>query len=99
MQAVVELPKAFSVRDDHEIFPIQHLLARLNPELRAVQVTTGRHIHGGPTVFWGLVYLKDHVPSRKAVEAALTEAGFDFGHNVLVQLADLWDGELEPTKA
>lgn len=93
MQAVVELPKAFSVRDDHEFFPIQHLLARLNPALKAVAVATGRHVNGGPTVFWGLVYQQNQPPSRKAVEAALSEAGFDFGHNVLVQLADVWNGE------
>jgi hypothetical protein len=31
MHAGIELPKAFSVRDEHEFLPIQHLLARLNP--------------------------------------------------------------------
>ena len=33
MHAGIELPKAFSVRDEHEFLPIQHLLARLNPQL------------------------------------------------------------------
>ena len=32
MHAKVELPKAFSVRDEHEFLPIQHLMARLNPQ-------------------------------------------------------------------
>ena len=34
MHAKVELPKAFSVRDEHEFLPIQHLTARLSGELR-----------------------------------------------------------------
>ncbi len=29
----IELPKAFSVWDEHEFLPIQHLMARLNPRL------------------------------------------------------------------
>jgi hypothetical protein len=33
MQAKIELPKAFSVRDEHEFLPIQHLMGRLNPKL------------------------------------------------------------------
>ena len=28
MHTKIELPKAFSVRDEHEFLPIQHLLAR-----------------------------------------------------------------------
>ncbi|NUQ63493.1 MAG: hypothetical protein HUU20_13525 [Pirellulales bacterium] len=98
MQTPVELPKAFSVRDDHEFYPIQHLLARMNPDLRVVQVATGRHVHGGPTVFWGLVYLDGKTPSRKDMEAALNEAGFDFGHNVLIQASELWNRNSEPAK-
>lgn len=90
MQATVELPKAFSVRDEHEFLPVQHLLARMHPELRVVRVATGVHINGGCTVFWGLVYLADRPPNRKQVEVALREAGFDFVHNVLVQIADVW---------
>ncbi|NLX96891.1 MAG: hypothetical protein GXY83_12005 [Rhodopirellula sp.] len=99
MQTVVELPKAFSVRDDHEFFPIQHLLARLNPALKVVQVATGRHVNGGPTVFWGLVYCGAQPPSQKTVEAALNEAGFDFGHNVLVQASGLWNGNSEQNQS
>ena len=32
MQAKINLPSAFSVRDENEFYPIQHLVARLNPE-------------------------------------------------------------------
>jgi hypothetical protein len=85
MQANVNLPKAFSVRDEHEFLPIQHLLARMNPSLTVTQVATGVHIDGGSTVFWGLVYLASKSPTKKELEAALREAGFDFVHNVLIQ--------------
>jgi hypothetical protein len=37
----MKLPAAFSVRDDHEFFPIQHLMARMNSKLMVVQVATG----------------------------------------------------------
>jgi hypothetical protein len=94
MQAKVELPKAFSVRDEHEFYPIQHLTARLNPQLRVVQVATGVHVNGGCTVLWGVVYLEGQPPTRKEVEAALREAGFDFAHNVLVQISGPFDGQL-----
>jgi len=89
MHAKVELPKAFSVRDEHEFLPIQHLMARMNPQLTAKQVSTGVHVNGGGTVFWGLVYLKSEPPSKKKVELALREAGFDFAHNVLTQAANV----------
>ena len=90
MNAKVDLPKAFSVRDEHEFFPIQHLMARLNPKLLVKQVATGVHVDGGNTVFWGLVYLNGDPPSKKKVEIALREAGFDFVHNVLTQAAFVW---------
>jgi hypothetical protein len=90
MHSRVELPKVFSVRDEHEFFPIQHLMARLNPHLLVRQVATGVHIDGGCTVFWGLVYEKGQPPSKKTVESALREAGFDFAHNVLTQAAYVW---------
>jgi hypothetical protein len=86
----VELPKAFSVRDEHEFLPIQHLMARLNPKVMVRQVATGVHVDGGGTVFWGLVYLDGEPPSKKTVEVALREAGFDFVHNVLTQAAFVW---------
>jgi hypothetical protein len=81
MQAPVELPKAFSVRDEHEFFPIQHLLARLNPKLTVSQVTTGKHVDGMCTVYWGLVYLEGQPPTNAEVQSALKDAGFDFHHN------------------
>jgi len=98
MQATIKLPQAFSVRDDHEFFPIQHLLARMNPQLRIVQVATGVHVNGGCTVFWGLVYQDGQTPTKKDVEGALREAGFDFAHNVLVQASSLWNGQPAPAK-
>jgi hypothetical protein len=90
MHAKIELPKAFSVRDDHEFCPVRDLLARMNPKLIVRQVATGVHVDGGGTVFWGLVYLKGEPPSKKKVETALREAGFDFAHNVLTQAALVW---------
>ena len=85
MHAKIELPKAFSVRDDQEFFPIQHLMARLNPKIMVVQVATGRHVTGGCTVFWGLVCFEGQRFTKKDVEAALMEAGLDFGHHVAFQ--------------
>ena len=90
MHAKIELPKAFSVRDEHEFLPIQHLMARLNPKLVVKQIATGVHVDGSGTVFWGLVYLNGEPPSKKKVEIALREAGFDFAHNVLTQAAFVW---------
>lgn len=90
MQTNIQLPKAFSVRDEHEFYPIQHLMARLNPKLSVKQVATGRHVDGGETVFWGLVYLNGDSPDKHKVEMALKEAGFDFAHNVLTQAAHAW---------
>jgi len=89
MHTKIELPKAFSVRDDHEFLPFQHLMARLNPKLSVKEVATGVHVNGGGTVFWGLMYLNDKPPSKKKVEIALREAGFDFAHNVLTQAVDV----------
>ena len=90
MHATIELPKAFAVRDEHEFFPIQHLMARLNPKLMVRQIATGVHVDGGETVFWGLVYLNGEPPSKKKVETAMREAGFDFVHNVVTQAAFVW---------
>ena len=89
MHTKVELPKAFSVRDEHEFLPIQHLMARLNPNLVVKLIATGVHVDGGTTVFWGLVCQNGEQPSKKNVEVALREAGFDFAHNVLTQMADV----------
>lgn len=41
MKATIELPKAFSVRDDREIPLIHDLMVRLNPKLLVAQVATG----------------------------------------------------------
>ena len=99
MHTKIELPKAFSVRDEHEFFPIQHLMARLNPQLVVREVATGMHVDGGGTVRWGLVCLSSEPPSKKKVEAALREAGFDFAHNVLTQAALVWMDHSEDGKA
>jgi hypothetical protein len=81
MRATVDLPKAFSVRDEHEFFPIQHLMARMNPQLLVQQVTTGRHVNGGHTVYWGIVYCDGQAPTIEDVQSVLTEAGFDGAYN------------------
>jgi hypothetical protein len=81
MQATVRLPKAFSVRDEHELFPMQHLMARMNPKLMVVQVATGRHVNGGCTVLWGLVYLEGQRLTTEGVEDALTP-NFKVGDHV-----------------
>jgi hypothetical protein len=68
MQTSIDMPQSFSVRDENEFFPIQHLMSRLNPKLTVSRVATGRHVHGGPTVVWGLVHLEGKKPSKKEVE-------------------------------
>jgi hypothetical protein len=93
MLTKVRLPKAFSVRDEHEFYPMQHLMARLNPDLMVKQVATGVHIDGGGTVFWGIVYTGENPPSRQQVQDALREAGFDFQHNGLARVELAWDRE------
>ena len=93
MLTKVQLPKAFSVRDEHEFYPMQHLMARLNPELMVKQVATGVHVEGGGTVFWGIVYSGENPPNRQQVEDALREAGFDFEHNALTGVKLAWDKE------
>jgi len=90
MQATIELPKAFSVRDDRELPIIQDLVARLNPKLLVVQVATGMHVNGGSTVNWGLVYLDGQPLTDKDVHAALEEAGLDFQHNAEIQAPRIW---------
>lgn len=95
MHATIELPKTFSLRDEHEFLPIQHLMERLDPKLLVRQIATGVHVDGGGTVFWGLVYLNGEPPSKKKVEIALREAGFDFAHNILTQAAFVWTDHSE----
>ena len=88
MKAEVELPKAFSIRDENEFHPIQHLMARLNPKLVVTQAGTGVHVNGRCTVFWGIVHLEGQSPTRKEMETALAEAGF----NQLSQASEFWTG-------
>ena len=85
MHAKVDLPQAFSVREEDEFFPFQHLLAKLNSKLMVRHVGTGKHVNGGPTVLWGLVYLDGEQPTEKETEAALKLAGYDFQHNSEIQ--------------
>jgi hypothetical protein len=93
MQAQIELPKAFSVREENEFFAFQHLMARLNSKLMVEQAATGKHINGGCTSFWGIVYLDGHKPGKTEVEAALKEAGFDFCHNAVTGGAYVWNAQ------
>ena len=93
MQATVDLPKAFSVREENEFFPVQHLLARLNPKFMVRHVGTGKHVDGGPTVFWGLVYLEGQPPTEKEVEAALVQAGYDLSHNAVIGASCQWQAK------
>ena len=90
MQATIELPKAFSVRDDRELAIVQDLMARLNPKLLVVQAATGMHVNGGPTVNWGLVYLEGQPLMDTQVQAALEEAGLDSQHNAEIQESRIW---------
>ena len=90
MEAAVELPKAFSVRDDRELPLIQDLMARMNPKLLVAQVATGMHIEGGYTVNWGLVYIDGQPPTDADVAAALKEAGLDAQHNTETQPPRIW---------
>jgi hypothetical protein len=78
MQTTVELPRAFSVREENEFFPVKHLLHRLNPRLCVTQIGLGLHVNGGHTVYWGLVHLEGQSVSKAEFEQALRDAGFDF---------------------
>jgi hypothetical protein len=90
MQVIIEIPTAFSVRDDRELPLIQDLMARLNPDLSVAQVATGVHVSGGSTVNWGLVHLKDQPLVGSEVRAALEKAGLDFQHNGEIQAPRIW---------
>ena len=85
MKATIELPKAFSMRDDRELPLVQDLMARLNPKLLVTQVATGVHVDGGFTVNWGLVCMDDQPLTDEEVTAALKEAGLDAQHNAGIQ--------------
>jgi hypothetical protein len=90
MEASVELPKAFSVREDRELLLVQDLMARLNPKLLVAQVATGVHINGGYTVNWALVYVDGQPLTHADVVAALKEAGLDAQHNAEIQPSRVW---------
>jgi hypothetical protein len=100
MQATIELPKAFSVRDDCELPLLQDLMARLNPKLLVVQVATGLHVDGGYTVNWGLVYMDGQPLTDEELHAALKDAGLDFEHNAEIQSSRIWvNNHQEPLEA
>ena len=90
MKATIELPIAFSVRDDREFPLIRDLMARLNPKFLVDQVATGMHIDGCYTVNWGLVYLDGQSLTEEDVAAALKEAGLDSQHNAEIQPPRIW---------
>jgi hypothetical protein len=90
MEVAIELPKAFSVRDEREFPLIRNLVARLNPKLLVIQVATGMHVNGGFTDNWGLVYLEGQPLTEREVHAALNEAGLDFEHNAEIQASRIW---------
>ena len=90
MEITVELPKAFSVRDDRELPLIRDLMARMNPMLLVDQVATGVHIDGGYTVNWGLVYMEGQPLTDADVTAALKDAGLDAQHNAEIQEPRIW---------
>jgi hypothetical protein len=90
MIVTIELPKAFSVRDDRELLLVQDLMTRLNPNLLVSQVATGVHVDGGCTVNWGLVYLDREPLTDEEVAAALKDAGLDAQHNAEIQAPRIW---------
>jgi hypothetical protein len=99
MKTTVDLPKAFSVRDDRELPLVQDLVARLNPNLLVAQVATGVHVDGGYTVNWGLVYMDGQPLTDADVAAALKEAGLDAQHNSEIQLPRIFvNNELDVTQ-
>lgn len=85
MEISVQVPRAFSVRDENEFFAFRHLLARMNSQLRVRQVATGVHVNGGCTVFWGLVYAASQSLTTDDVLTALKDAGFDASRSGPVQ--------------
>ena len=90
MKATIELPTAFSVREERELPLVQDLMTRLNPKLLVVQVATGVHIDGGYTVNWGLVYMDGQSLTDDDVAVALKEAGLDAQHNAEIQEPRIW---------
>jgi len=81
MKYQIDVPKAFSVRDEHEFLAFRHLVARLHPHLRVTEAAQGIHKEGGTTKYWGLVHGSGQIVTREELETALLEAGFDHQHN------------------
>jgi hypothetical protein len=81
MKTTVNVPKAFSVRDEHEFLAFRHLMNRLNIDLQIEEVGQGLHVNGGSTVYWGVVFLKGNRPSKEEIVKVMEEAGFDNKHN------------------
>jgi uncharacterized protein YhaN len=87
VDSMTKLPKAFSVRDDHEFLPMRHLLERMNPKIVLKQVAYGVHVNGREAVYWGIAHLRGKPPTKKEIDGALSEAGFDFARNAFSQAA------------
>ena len=81
METTIQVPKAFSVRDDHEFLAFKHLMARLNPQLRVRQVGMGLHVDSGYTVFWGLVSFGGPAGGPRGVRRGPPRSGLDFDHH------------------
>lgn len=81
MDVRLNLPVAFSVRDQHEFQSHRDVLTRLNPDLIVREIATGIHINGGPTVYWGIVYVKGQEIADGEITSALKLAGYNFAHN------------------
>ena len=62
----------------------------MNSKLMVHRIGTGRHVGGGPTVLWGLVYVDGELPAEKEIETALKQAGYDFEHNGPVGALSFW---------
>jgi hypothetical protein len=86
MLVSIELPKAFSVRDEREFAIVSDLVARMHPQLVVAEVAKGVHIHGGATVHWGVVHVAGQSLVENDVQSALQEAGLDFQHNAQIAL-------------
>ena len=100
MRASCGPAESLSACGENEIAPIQHLTARLNLLFVVKQVATAMHVDGGGTVVWGLVCLEGQPLTKKDVETALREAGFDFEHSDLAEAANLgaslpWEGGVD----
>ena len=95
MKTTVNIPVAFSLRDENEFFPMRHVMARMDSHITVTHVATGKHVNGGSTVLWGLVHKEGQPLTKQEVEDALREAGFDFARDGSIHASKLWAVELE----